>query len=398
MVYWMWLADALGYGSTKTDSVLNAFGSAKNIYLASADDLIKKTSLNKYELKRLSDKSLTKQQKNIELCKSLGINILTYDNVKFPNSLKNIQGPPLCLYYKGELPDFNRLPSISIVGAREAENFSIRAAWSLSARLALANFIIVSGGAMGIDSASHRGCIDVGGKTVAFLACGINFNYLKKNKNLRQSISQNGCLITEFPPEYPLKKNAFHIRNRLISGISLGTVIIEAGKTSGALITAKNAAEQGRDVFVITAKPNNEKYAGSYMLIRDGATPVFNAEDILLEYINSYGNLIDIDKSVNYNLTQLYKSKYSVNKADNEEKNTKEQKNKKIFLQNNKLTLSKNAEIVYNYLNTDFFTIDDVIPTGISVTDIFSSVVELELAGLVKTVPGGRYLKIKQGE
>lgn len=252
---------------------------------------------------------------------------------------------------------------------------------------------------MGIDSAAHKGCLDTGNPTVALLACGIKYPYLKKNEELRKRISENGCLISEYPPDHPVTKPAFHQRNRIISGLSLGTVVIEAGKTSGALITARNAAEQGRDVFVITGKPDDKKYAGSNMLLRDGAIPIFRFDDILCEYMNSYGNIIDTEKAKKYDLAGLYSSLYmgaglqpqTVKRVGKEPANAASEKN---LFEKTKETLSKNAEIVYNCIISDFFTVDDLGQTELSLSDIFSALTELELAGLISAVPGGRYSKI----
>lgn len=398
MVYWIWLANVLGFASLKLKPLVQYFKTAERIFNADIKEVSKVVTLNSTEAKRFLNKSLSKANRIISECDKLEIGIISYGDSLYPHILRNISNPPTCLYYKGDFPNFDNIPVVSIVGTRKSDEYSYKAAWSLSARLSLANCLVISGGAIGIDSAAHRGSLDVGKNTVAVLACGINFDYLKKNETLRKDISENGCLISECPPDYPIRKSSFHIRNRLISGLSLGTVIIEAGEKSGALITARTAAEQGRDVFVITGKPDDKKYAGTNMLLRDGAIPVFKFEDILSEYYFAFGNIIDVEKSLNYNLSKLYNSLYNSNivaktanlinnKAEilnSDEKNTK----------NHNLTLSKNAEIVYNYLDKDFFTVDDLSDVNLNVTEIFTAVTELELSGLVKAVPGGRYIKI----
>lgn len=398
MVYWIWLANVLGFASLKLKPLVQYFETAERIFNADIKELSKVVALNSSEAKRFQNKSLSKANRIIYDCDKLGIGIISYGDNIYPNILRNISNPPTCLYYKGAFPNFDNIPVVSIVGTRKSDEYSYKAAWSLSARLSLANCLVISGGAIGIDSAAHRGSLDVGQNTVAVLACGINFDYLKKNEALRKEISENGCLISECPPDYPIRKSSFHIRNRLISGLSLGTVIIEAGEKSGALITARTAAEQGRDVFVITGKPDDKKYAGTNMLLRDGAIPVFKFDDILSEYYSSFGNIIDVEKSLNYNLSKIYNSLYNSNTSvktlnliDNkvEIRNSNEKNTK-----NHNLTLSKNAEIVYNYLDKDFFTVDDLSDVNLNVTEIFTAVTELELSGLVKAVPGGRYTKI----
>lgn len=394
MIYWIWLAERLGYGNRKLKLLLSKFGTAENIYNANPLEIAKNFQLDEREVKSLSNKSLKRCENILSLCCENKVELLTFMDDRYPELLREIDNPPAVLYYKGKLPDFNNMPTISLVGTRKADEYSIKVAWSLSARLSLANFIVISGGALGIDSAAHKGTLDTDGITVALLASGINYPYLKSNEDLRNKITEKGCLISEFPPNYPLKKYAFHLRNRLISGLSLGTVIIEAGEKSGALITAKNANEQGRDVFVITGKPDDKKYMGSYSLLKDGAIPVFEISDITNEYMHLFGNIIDINKASDFDLKSLYRSKCSgVNPKSQPIKETKNEEPKKIFSEISNFALSKNAEIVYNSINIDFFTIDDFADCGLSVADLFSAVTELELADLIKAVPGGRYKK-----
>ena len=398
MIYWIWLAERIGYGNPKLKKLLLHFYNALNIYKADPKTYAAEFGLDDREVKSLSNKSLKRCENIINACNENDIKIISISDASYPECLRNIDNPPAVLYYKGELPDFSNLPSISLVGTRKADTYSIKAAWSLSARLSLANFIVVSGGALGIDSAAHKGAMDTNGITVALLACGINYPYLKSNEELRKSILEGGCLISEFPPDYPLKKFSFHLRNRLISGISLGTVIIEAGENSGALITARNANEQGRDVFVITGKPDDKKYQGSYALLRDGAIPVFKAEDIISEYLHIYGNVIDAEKALNFDLSALYTEKYSVKTAPKTvvktEKTANQEAEEKIFSKNLYETLSKNAKLVYNCINMDNFTVDDLITPELSFSEVLSVVTELELSGLITAIPGGRYTKL----
>lgn len=396
MKYSVWLSLALNFGSPNTKRLLEHFKSAQNIYNAEAKDLLFCDTLSRYEQSRLKNKSLAEAEKIIAYSNRLGIKIVSLFDKDYPLRLKSIPNPPVCLYYVGSLPDFDKVPAVCIVGTRKADDYSCRAAWSLSARLTLANVHIVSGGALGIDSSAHLGALNVKGTTTALLPCGINYPYLQANTELRKNIAKYGCIISEFPPDYPVKKGAFHLRNRILSGLTLGTVVIEAGEKSGALITARNALEQGRDVFVITGKPDDKKYAGSNSLLRDGAIPVFNVEDILCEYNSKFGNIIDFDRAVDFDLNKLYSSLYKrSNNADktvfsNKKYDVKNDISKKVLKKSNE-TLSKNAEIVYNYLDKDIFIVDELVDCGLPVSDIFSAITELEINGLIVAVPGGRY-------
>ncbi len=306
-------------------------------------------------------------------CKRHGIDIITIEDAKYPRMLRNISNAPLLLYVKGKLPDFNGLPSVCIVGPRKVSEFGQKSAYSIAIRIGKAGAIIVSGGAKGADRAAHIGALKSGSTTVAVLPCGIEYNYLYENKPMRDKIAQSGCLISEHPPTAGLPRNAFHIRNRILSGLCDLTVVIEAGVRSGALITAKNAVEQGRDVLVIPGNPTLPEYKGSNELLRDGAIPLIDTSDIFNLLIDKYADKLDIAKAFE--------------KVENTEKTDK---NKKIIKKSTE-GLSKEAEIVYNYLDRPNFCIDDLADLNLSADDLLSVLTELEFARLIKPLPGGNY-------
>ncbi len=390
MIYWIWLADKIGYGSLKAKALIDVLGNARQVYNCDENKLASLGFLTRSEITKLSQKSLTKAKKILDECKASNIGVVTFEDKRFPHRLKEISNPPMCLYYKGEFFDFDNIPCVCLVGQREVTENGSLAAWSLSARLTLGGITVVSGGAKGTDSAAHNGALDVGGKTVAFLACGINHPYLKSNESLRERISKNGCLISEFPPSERVSRNSFQVRNRLMSGITLGTVVVEAPQISGALITARHAYEQSRDVFVITSKPDDPNYAGNNALLKDGAKPVFDADDIFNEYYSDFSNIINKENAKKVNLSSLYRKSTS-NTAQAVVKTEKTKENLKINKKNILEGLSKNAKIVYNFINMEIFTIDDLMGCELSFDDILVSLTELELFGFVKAIPGGRY-------
>ncbi len=394
MTYWIWLSKKLGYGSLKAKALIDIFGDAKSVYKLDEKQLTELGFLSSNEIKKLNEKSLTYANKIIKDCTENNINIITYDDKRFPKRLREISNPPMCLYFKGEFLDFDNIPCLSVVGQRKVSDYGKLAAWSLSARLTLGGILVVSGGAIGADSAAHLGALDVEGKTVCFLACGINFPYLKQNEKLREEISKNGCLISEFAPNERLIKRNFHIRNRLISGISLGTIVVEAKEKSGALITAKYAYEQGRDVFVITSKPDDPNYAGNNSLLKDGAKPIFDVVDVFNEYSFNFNDKIDIERAKSVNLTEIYRKKHPKNIEKVSQNNSKTEEiceNIKFSKKNTPKGLSKNAEIVYNFINANIFTIDDLTSCGLPFDSILAALTELEIFGVIKAIPGGRY-------
>ena len=281
LLYWIWLQQALGYGSNKLIEILRKVDSIEDFYHLGLSSWISLSIFTKRELLNLS-KSLDESKKICENCNRLGYKIVPYNSSKFPEILRKISDSPCVLYVKGKTSVLSN-ECISIVGSRSATVYGAQMAHEISFDLSKMGITIVSGCALGTDTAAHRGAIDAKGITIGVLACGIDYPYLVKNASLREKISNFGALISEFPPGYQIRKYNFPIRNRIISGISNATVIIEAGKRSGAIITANIAADQGRDVFVVPVKFDNPLCQGVNSLIEDGAKVITCAEDIVRE-------------------------------------------------------------------------------------------------------------------
>lgn len=368
--YSIWLQSILGTGNNRVNEIFSAFKSAQNVYNSSGKKLVESGLFTKKQISKLKFSSLKTAENIIELCRESNIHIVAYGMPQYPKCLYNIEDPPIVLYYKGELPDFDETPTICIVGPRKVSEFGKKASYSLSRRLSKAGFIIVSGGAEGSDKYAHMGALDVGGLTVLFMGCGINLNYPQSNEKLRKLVGAAGCIISEYPPDTPAFASNFPVRNRLMSAVSHGTVVIEAGSKSGSLITARLANEQGKDVFVIPGSPVDPVYAGSNELLRDGAKPLIDASDIFNEYIVRFADKINIERAF-------------------EKDNIKsKEKNKKILDD----TLSKEAKILYNNLDKQEFYPEYFHNTGLSNEDIISALVELEISGVIKSAPGGKYV------
>lgn len=393
--YWVWLATCLDAGSAHLKPLLEKYGSPKAIYTTPIADLRATYLVSDNELKRLNNKCLDRADKILEECNESKIEILTFADERYPKLLKEISNPPVCLYVKGKFLNFGAFPIVGIVGSRKATDYGLKSAWSLAARLASGGVVVLSGGALGIDTAAHEGALAVGGKTIAVLPCGINHDYLKTNAFLRGTITDSGCLISELPPDTPLYRNAFQLRNRLLSGMSLGIVIAEASEKSGTLITARHALDQNRDVFVVTGRPDDANHSGSNALFKDGARPIFSAEDIFTEYESMYPNVIDGKKAMSANIIRLYRAFHSPRIYEKEPILTENEApantdNKKIK-KNIDETLPKNVKMVYNYIDTDVFTVDDLLTLELTFEEVLSAVTQLELYGYIKAIPGGRY-------
>ena len=363
------IQQCFGAGSMKAVKILNLLRDASIL-----DEPFIKSEISGVIAQKDADKILSfdinKIYKIIDDCIKNNIFVVTVCDNNYPERLRNIADCPLVLYIKGEFFDIDNLPLISIVGPRKISDFGKKAAFSLSKRLSRAGMIVVSGAALGADTCAHKGALAANAKTIAVLGCGICYDYLSENRILREEISKNGCLISEYPPYAEATKYSFPIRNRIISALSMGTVVIEASLKSGSLITARLANEQGRDVFVIPGNPTLNYYKGSNALLRDGAIPLLSAVDIFNQYINQFPEQIDIEKA------------FSIDETVKKDKN---------LIKKSQLGLSNEAKIVYNNLNSQKFNADDLLNLNLSDDEILSALTELEIEGLVKALPGGIY-------
>ena len=272
------------------------------------------------------------------------------------------------------MPDFDNIPAVCIVGPRKVTEKGKMASYSIARRLALSGMTVVSGGALGCDSAAHSGALKADGITALVMGCGILSDYLQENACLRESVSRSGCLISEYPPHYGASRYTFPVRNRIMSALSVCTVVIEAGVKSGALITARHAAEQGKDVFVIPGDVERAEFKGSNALLRDGAKPLIDMSDIFNEYIPRFPDKIDVKRA------------YSA-QTGAADKKKKEPVHKNLSNE----TLSKNAKIVYNHLDKHKFYPEEIKNTGLGAGEILSALTELEVELLIRSLPGGCY-------
>ena len=292
---WIWLGEKCGVASKEISQLIEKFGDIDKIYDASYEDYIA-AGISERLSEDLSDKSFGPMEYILNYCQRARVGILAYDNERYPMSLRSLKDPPAVLYYKGNLPDLNRSLCISLVGTRNMSEYGMRAAYKIGYEVASSGAVVVSGMALGIDGIASAAAIAAGGKTVAVLGCGIDRVYPSEHINLCEYIKRNGAVITEFAPATQPKGSNFPIRNRIISGLSQGTVVIDADKSSGAMITAKNAILQGKDIYAVPGNIDSETASGTNMLIRDGAQAVLCGNDIISNYAYLYKDSLDIQK------------------------------------------------------------------------------------------------------
>ena len=305
LIYYLGFSYCLGIGPMKFQALKSHPRSVQGAYEGSIKELALLIGQNLAE-KFIEFRRKFDPKKELEKLEKDGITVLAVDDEAYPESLKNISDPPICIYLKSSTTKFfsgkpqtakNLLPSLyiksdenaptffAIVGTRKPTSYGIQVARKFAYELAKEGFVIVSGMAMGIDTIAHQASLDAGGKTIAVLGCGVNIIYPSSNFHLYHNIIKSGgAVISEFPPNQTVLKGLFISRNRIISGLSRGVLIAEGGEHSGALITAKYAGIQGKDVFAVPSPINSEMAPAPNLLIKQGAKMVTTVEDIYSEF------------------------------------------------------------------------------------------------------------------
>ncbi|WP_461568009.1 DNA-processing protein DprA [Thermincola ferriacetica] len=273
-----------GIGPRRLELLISYFGSAKEVWQAKPSLLycIKEIPTKTID-ELISLRERTDLEKEINILAEKGISVYTIEDDCYPARLKNIATPPYVLYVRGQLPDDDCL-SIAIVGARRCTPYGLKMAEEIARELAGAGVTVISGMARGIDSAAHKGCLEGGGRTVAVLGTGVDIVYPRENRRLMDNIITHGAVVSEFPPGTKAQPSHFPVRNRIISGMADGVLVVEAAQNSGSLITTDLALEQGRDVFAVPGPATSLLSKGTNSLIKQGAKLVECARDILEEY------------------------------------------------------------------------------------------------------------------
>jgi len=289
--------------------------------------------------------------------KDFGCHIITQTDVEYPELLRQIYDPPIVLYVKGRLGP-NDKNSIAMVGSRLTSHYGLETARKLAYQLAYVGVTVVSGGARGIDTAAHQGALSAKGRTVAVVGTGINIIFPPENVELFERIAAHGAVITQFPFNRKADKQSFPIRNRIVAGMTLGTVVVEANLTSGALITAGMAIDNGRQLFAVPGRIDSPQSKGCHDLIKKGAKLCEGAEDILSEFEYLFPSSNRLPSPADTGALPA-------------------------------LTLSDNEQKVYDLLSNDETTMDEVIRrSGLSASVVSVTLLGLEMKRLIRQLPG----------
>lgn len=283
-LYWIWLSERCGIASKEFGRIAARYDDPFELYRMDEDEIEHLEGIGGALKSRLCDKSLESAYATLRYCKDNRVQILSYADTRYPARLRTIEDPPILLYVLGRLPDLNRRLCVGMVGTRKMSEYGRQSAYKISYELAAAGVVIVSGMALGVDGVSACGALCGSGQTVAVLGCGVSVVYPKEHAKLMKEIERGGAVVSEYPPsEAPQGKN-FPIRNRIISGLCQGVLIVEGSVGSGALITAKAAIQQGRELFALPGPINEKNSYGPNELIQNGARVVLSADDILQHY------------------------------------------------------------------------------------------------------------------
>jgi len=344
-------------GAIRIRKLVAFFGSALEVLQASLDELhqcnlfLPEAAENIFHFSK--DKFLRDEY---NLIQRKGITVCTTADENYPCSLNDFEDSPVVLYIKGEIDALKQM-SVALVGSRAASFYGCKSAKAFAQAFVQAGMTVVSGLARGIDTAAHQGSLEAGGKTVAVIGCGFNYMYPKENHSLMEAISRNGAVVSEFACAMPPLKQNFPWRNRIISALSLATVVIEAGSKSGALITADYALAQNKDVFVLPSNIDNETALGSNQLIQDGAKVALNPDDVLSQVKRDHIPL----------------------QADD---------SKPVFL------LSDEQRQVYSHITYQPAHLDDLCRrSGLNISSLMNITLSLELKRVIRQLPGQYYVR-----
>lgn len=453
-LYWLWLSERCGVASRSFGRLMERFDNPFDLYRLEEEEIEQLDGIDERTKNRLCNKNLDFAYETKYACERIGASIVAYGDPRYPDRLKSLEDPPVLLYVLGNLPEMNERLCIGMVGTRRMSEYGRDSAYKISYELASAYGVVVSGMALGVDGVSAAGALAAGGSTVAVLGCGLSVVYPKEHKRLMRAIAKYGAVVTEYPlTERPHGSN-FPKRNRIISGLCQGVLVVEGAVGSGSLITAAKAEAQGRDVFALPGKINESNSEGPNDLIRNGAMAVVDTMDILNHYdflyhdrIN-YGALTRAKKSpypceraladygvyaraergfgVGRSFTEAHESEPKVSVARPDDKASDKMPSREAKKSSARVAeaevsavISKEeprptkeeprpikeecllpegldpvCEAVWRAMPTDrAVSLDTLAVNGISVADAMMALTMLEVLGLLESLPGGMYRK-----
>lgn len=399
---WLWLLLVMNPHNTKTTKLLEEYGSAESLARAIRDGECRK--LSDAEKQRATNTRNREVRQIIDECAENAIRIIPLDEPEYPALLRNIFSPPIVLFVRGTLTCMDGEVPLAVVGPRRPSEYAVRAARKLCGDLAEIGTVIVSGLAVGIDAVAHGCAVRAGVPTIGVLACGHLVNYPAESEELKKQIVEGGgAIISELLPHAGVEARYFHDRNRIISGLGMGTLVIEASTRSGCLLTANHAIEQSRDLFCVPPGDITQEYcAGVVPYLRDGAIPVFDYLDIVHEYMYHYFNRINPDAFSDKFRRQAVSAQKKPAAANTVKPRPAEEKapaapaapaeQKKTISDEVYSQLDEEQAKLLRLAAEKPLTADELIElTGMQYAKVAEALTELEIAGHIQLLPDGKY-------
>lgn len=414
--YYLWLLQLLGAANPKILQLIQHYGSAEAVYNAISGEKDTKF-LSPAETKKLGNATLDNSKRILEQCDNLKIKIVTMDDKDYPYRLQNIYNPPVLLFYKGNIKGLDDEICVTGVGSRGATEYTAKVTSRTCRDLAKLGVVLVSGMAVGVDHLVHESAIEIGGRTIGVLACGMGVDYPRGSIPTRERIYETGgaCITELFPTAEPTR-GYFQARNRIMSGLSMGVMVFQAGMGSGSLITANYAVQQGRDLFCVPPHDIfSPDYSGVVGYLRDGAIPLFNYLDVVNYYYNEFSDQLRV---LNERYTITPENHFIF--QHNEPKNTGKKKKEPKAVSETKTNVvaeetvkvpagvlaaekfpfdecDKNYRVVYEFLKENGTQVLEHITTKCNITPdcIPMYLLDLEMEGIIESLPGTKY-RIKE--
>lgn len=405
--YWLWLSHVTGQGSKTAVSLVRHYGEAYNIYNTATDEF-KKDGVVKdnVALSRLSRRDLSEEEEILYWCDNNGVGVLNPYDEKYPKSLLSLRDAPMVLYYVGELPDFDETFCCAVVGTRKMSDYGKKMAYDIGTGLADSGAVLVSGLALGIDGMAMAGAIEAGGKTIAVLGCGIDVVYPKEHERLLAKVAETGTVITEYAPGVSPTGSHFPVRNRIISGISQATCVIEGNMKSGSLITARHALYQGKDLYAVPGRVGDDGSQGTNYLLKQGAHVTTCSDDIIENYDFVYPLTLRILPRIPHIPADEAADNMDLGKREKTKKKGKRksvQKNENPFSEIQEPVKSVNIDYdsfsddekkIYDFMTPDVpMLTEEIAKCGLAIKDVIASLTMLEISGAIEAGSGGYYLK-----
>lgn len=384
--YWLWLTELPGLTNQTRLALLRHFPTPEDVYYADPEEVLLTEGITRAQAALLKNKDLSAADRILADCQRLNIQLLTLQDAAYPSRLKNIYDPPCLLYVKGRLPVFDEEVAVAVVGTRDCTPYGITCAEKLGYGLTRGGGLVVTGLARGIDAAATRGALRAGGVTAAVVGNGLDVHYPPESRYLYEDVAAAGVLLSEYPPGAEPAGWHFPVRNRILSGLCIATLVVEAPERSGALITAGTALEQGREVFAVPGPIDAPTSIGCNQLIRDGAIMVTEAGDLLGDFMARFPDKLRPEESRHQPSIMGYQAR---------QKTEPKPVPPSVSLSCNDLSLTDDQIALLRALpEEEPMLVDDLIElTDLPTRRVLSALTVLEIEHLIEQHSGKRYTR-----